>query len=135
MSLRFGAQCTVVAVDAAVDDESWEVVTHSGRRRTGARVVEWCLKAVAGGAGEILLTSWDRDGSGEGYDLDLVAAVAAEVDVPVVASGGASNAGHMVEAFRSGATAALIATILHDGVATVDALKREIASAGILVRP
>lgn len=135
MNRRFGAQCTVVAVDAASTGTGWEVVVRSGKDRTGLDVVEWCRKAVAHGAGEILLTSWDRDGTGEGYDLDLVAAVTAAVNVPVVASGGASGADHMVEAFRAGASAALVASILHDGVTTVDVLKRTISASGIGVRP
>ncbi len=135
MNRRFGAQCTVVAVDAASTGTGWEVVVRSGKDRTGLDVVEWCRKAVAHGAGEILLTSWDRDGTGEGYDLDLVAAVTAAVNVPVVASGGASGADHMVGAFRAGASAALVASILHDGVTTVDALKRTISASGIGVRP
>ena len=134
MSIRFGAQCTVVAVDAARASAGWEVVVRSGKVRTGLDVVEWCRKAVAHGAGEVLLTSWDRDGTGEGYDLDLIARVAEAVNVPVIASGGASSHIHMVEAYRAGATAALVASILHDGITTVDELKRGIISAGILVR-
>lgn len=135
MKERFGAQCTVVAVDAAVARGGWEVVVRSGKVRTGLDAVEWCEKAVAQGAGEILLTSWDRDGTGDGYDLDLLREVASTVNVPVIASGGASGYQHMVQAFEAGATAALVASILHDGVTTVDALKLEIAKAGIRVRP
>lgn len=132
---RFGAQCTVVAVDAARSGLSWQVVVRSGEQRTGIDAVEWCEKAVAHGAGEILLTSWDRDGTGEGYDLDLVRRVAGAVNVPVIASGGANGYLHMIEAYEAGATAALIASILHDDVTTVDELKRGIAAAGIRVRP
>ena len=132
---RFGAQCTVLAVDAAAAGLGWEVVVESGRRRTGMDVVEWCEKATAMGAGEILLTSWDRDGTGEGYDLDLVGAVSSAVTVPVIASGGADTARHLIEALQAGASAALVASILHDGETTVAELKRELASAGILVRP
>ncbi|HSJ82911.1 MAG TPA: imidazole glycerol phosphate synthase subunit HisF [Acidimicrobiia bacterium] len=132
---RFGAQCTVLAVDAAAAGTGWEVVVESGRRRTGIDVVEWCEKATAMGAGEILLTSWDRDGTGEGYDLELIEAVASAVTVPVIASGGADAALHLVEALRSGASAALVASILHDGETTVAELKRALAAAGILVRP
>jgi imidazoleglycerol phosphate synthase cyclase subunit len=135
MSRLFGAQCTVIAVDAARSGSGWEVVVRSGKERTGIDAIEWCRKAVALGAGEILLTSWDRDGSGDGYDIDLVAVVAEAVSVPVIASGGAANAVHMVEAFRAGATATLVASILHDGVTTVDALKKEIIVAGFEVRP
>lgn len=135
MKERFGAQCTVVAVDAAMAGSGWEVVVRSGKDRTGVDAVEWCRKAVAHGAGEILLTSWDRDGTGDGYDLDLVRRVTGAINVPVIASGGASGFEHMVEAFRAGATAALVASILHDAVTTVDRLKAGIATAGIRVRP
>ena len=132
---RYGSQCTVLAVDAAATGQGWEVVVESGQRRTGIDVIEWCEKATAIGAGEILLTSWDRDGTGEGYDLALVEAVSSAVTVPVIASGGADTAAHLVEALRSGASAALVASILHDGHTTVSDLKHELASAGILVRP
>ena len=135
MRERFGSQCTVIAVDAASRDEGWEVVVQSGRRRTGMDVIDWCRQAVERGAGEILLTSWDRDGTGAGYDLDLIAAVSGAVRVPVIASGGADGPEHMVQAIRHGASAALIATILHDGETTVGALKEGLADAGIGVRP
>lgn len=135
ISERFGAQCTVLAVDAAISGAGWEVVVRSGRDRTGIDVVEWCRKATAVGAGEILLTSWDRDGTGDGYDLAVIEAVASAVTVPVVASGGASNATHLAEALEAGASAVLVATILHDGHTTVAELKAQMASGGILVRP
>jgi cyclase len=135
MSGRFGAQCTVVAVDAARRRDTWEVVVRSGRDKTGIDAVEWCGKAVAAGAGEILLTSWDQDGTGDGYDTDLLRQTAASVNVPVIASGGAAGVGDMIDAFEAGASAALVASILHDGVTTVDALKKGMAAAGIVVRP
>ena len=135
MSMRFGAQCTVVAVDAAAADVSWEVVVRSGSVRPGLDAVEWCQKAVAHGAGEILLTSWDRDGTGEGYDLELIRQVSAAVNVPVVASGGAHGHADMAAAIASGASAALVASILHDGLTTVDRLKIGLAAAGVEVRP
>lgn len=135
MSERFGAQCTVLAVDAASSLAGWEVVVESGKLRTGMDAVEWCEKAVSAGAGEILLTSWDRDGTGDGYDLELVRAVCAVSSVPVIASGGAGTPADMVGAFRAGASAALVATILHDGVTTVGEIKRELAAAGVEVRP
>lgn len=135
MNRRFGAQCTVVAVDAARTDGSWEVVVRSGKVRTGLDAVEWCAKAVAHGAGEILLTSWDRDGTGDGYDIQLLREVCSAVNVPVIASGGASGYEHMVEAYEAGASASLIASILHDGITTVDALKSGIAAAGVRIRP
>lgn len=134
MSMRFGAQCTVVAVDAAAG-VSWEVVVRSGHVRTGIDAVEWSQKAVAQGAGEILLTSWDRDGTGEGYDLELIRQVSAAVNVPVIASGGARGHAHMAAAIAAGASAALVASILHDGVTTVDRLKVGLSAAGIEVRP
>jgi imidazoleglycerol phosphate synthase cyclase subunit len=132
---RYGTQCTVLAVDAAAMPGGWEVVVESGRNRTGLDVVEWCEKAVANGAGEILLTSWDRDGTRSGYDLDLIGAVCSAVTVPVIASGGADRPGHLVEAIAAGASAALIASILHDGDTTVGDLKEALAASGIVVRP
>ncbi|MGH8870898.1 MAG: imidazole glycerol phosphate synthase subunit HisF [Acidimicrobiia bacterium] len=132
---RYGNQCTVLAVDAAATGSGWEVVVESGRRRTGMDVIEWCRKATAIGAGEVLLTSWDRDGTRDGYELELTAAVSAAVDVPVIASGGADEARHLVQALEAGASAALIASILHDGDTTVSALKTALSAAGIVVRP
>lgn len=132
---RFGTQCTVLAVDAAATDRGWEVVVESGRRRTGIDVVEWCRKATSMGAGEILLTSWDRDGTRLGYDLGLTGAVSGAITVPVIASGGANEPGHLVAALQAGASAALVASILHDGDTTVTDLKTALAAAGILVRP
>ncbi len=132
---RFGTQCTVLAVDAAAGEAGWEVVVESGRKRTGLDVVEWCRKAVAIGAGEILLTSWDRDGTRSGYDLDLITSVSSVVTVPVIASGGADRPGHLVAAIEAGASAALIASILHDGDTTVGELKAALREAGIVVRP
>lgn len=135
MALTFGAQCTIVAVDAArVDKGTWEVVVSSGRERTGLDVVDWCRQVTERGAGEILLTSWDRDGTRDGYDLELIDAVSAGVDVPVIASGGADNASHLIDAVEHGASAALVASILHNGETTVGDLKREMATAGIEVR-
>jgi imidazoleglycerol phosphate synthase cyclase subunit len=131
---RFGTQCTVLAVDAAANESSWEVVVQGGVERTGLDVVKWCNKAIALGAGEILLTSWDRDGTRDGYDVDLVAAVAGSASVPVIASGGADRPEHLVEALRAGASAALVASILHDGDTTVSDLKEGLSRAGITVR-
>jgi imidazoleglycerol phosphate synthase cyclase subunit len=132
---RYGAQCTVVAVDAAANGSGWEVVVESGRKRTGIDAASWSLKVADNGAGEILLTSWDRDGTREGYDLDLISTVASEVPVPVIASGGANEARHLVEAIQAGASAALIASILHDGDTTVDQLKESLIRAGMVIRP
>ena len=132
---RFGAQCTILAVDAATKPGGgWEVVVEGGRKRTGIDAVEWCRKATSAGAGEILLTSWDRDGTRDGYDLDLLRAVSESVTVPVIASGGAGNAAHLSQALKAGASAALVASLLHDGDTTVDALKAHLIKAGIEVR-
>lgn len=134
MAKRFGRQCTVLALDAAQAGEGWEVVTLSGRHRTGMDAVAWARQAVERGAGEILLTSWDRDGTRSGYDLPLLAAVSAAVEVPVIASGGAATAGHMAEALHAGASAVLAASIFHDGDTTVAELKEALAAAGLEVR-
>lgn len=133
---RYGSQCTVLAVDAAtVGPGRWEVVVESGRTRTGLDVTAWCRRAADLGAGEVLLTSWDRDGTRDGYDTDLVSAVAAAVGVPVIASGGADRAEHLAAAVRAGASAVLVASILHDGDTTVAALKEALTAVGIEVRP
>lgn len=133
---RFGRQCTVLALDAArrMDGAGWEVVIMSGAERTGRDAIEWAREACAQGAGEILLTSFDRDGTREGYDLELLTKVTSAVDVPVIASGGADSAQHMIAAIESGASAVLAASILHDGDTTVASLKTELARAGLEVR-
>lgn len=131
---QVGAQCVVLAIDAARDGESWRVVTRSGTNRTPADAVEWAAQGAALGAGEILLTSFDRDGTREGYDTDLLAAVCGGVRVPVIASGGASSTAHMLEAFEAGADAVLAASIFHDGETTVAAVKRELRERGVEVR-
>lgn len=130
----FGRQCTVLALDAARSSTGWETVIRSGRERTGVDAVGWARDAVERGAGEILLTSWDRDGTGDGYDLGLIAAVRAVVAVPIIASGGAAGPAHMAEALAAGADAVLAASILHDGHTTVFDLKNELATLGVEVR-
>ncbi len=131
----FGAQCVVVAIDAKRQGDRWEVTTHGGRTFTGLDAVKWAQEAVARGAGEILLTSMDGDGTRQGYDLELTRAVAEAVSVPVIASGGAGNAGHLADAVREGkADAVLLAGILHDGLTTVQALKQEMQELGLSVR-
>ncbi|MEQ1569891.1 MAG: imidazole glycerol phosphate synthase subunit HisH [Myxococcota bacterium] len=132
---RFGRQCVVLALDAARRPGGWEVVVRSGKVRTGHDAVAWASRATGLGAGEVLLTSWDRDGTGDGYDLPLITAVAGETDVPIVASGGAAHSGHLAEAFGAGADAALVASIVHDGRATVGSLKAELLARGVEVRP
>lgn len=131
----FGAQCVVVAIDAKRQGDHWEVTTHGGRTFTGLDAVKWAQEAVSRGAGEILLTSMDGDGTRQGYDLELTRAVAEAVSVPVIASGGAGNAGHLVDAVKKGkADAVLLAGILHDGLTTVQALKQEMQELGLSVR-
>lgn len=134
---RVGVQCVVLALDAARREagmDGWEVVTRSGTQRTGIDAIAWACEAEELGAGEILLTSWDRDGTGAGYDLALIEAISATVRIPIIASGGASSAAHMVEALEAGADAVLCASILHDGVTTVADLKTALAGAGVEVR-
>ncbi|MFQ5466269.1 MAG: imidazole glycerol phosphate synthase subunit HisF [Thermodesulfobacteriota bacterium] len=141
-SERFGSQCIVVAIDAkrrpAAPDEppSWEVYTHGGRRPRGLDAVRWARIMEELGAGEILLTSMDRDGTGDGYDLELTRAVAEQVSIPVIASGGAGTIEHLKEAFtKGGADAALAASIFHFGTYTIAETKEYLAGCGIRVRP
>ena len=131
---RFGAQCVVASVDAKRDGDGWRVYVKGGRERTELDVVEWSQECVARGAGEILLTSIDRDGARTGYDVELTRVVSRAVHVPVVASGGAGSAEHVCDALDAGADAALVAGILHDGLTTVRAIKRAVAAAGLPVR-
>jgi cyclase len=134
LARRFGSQCVVLSVDARAGDGGWEVVTHGGRKETGLDVLAWIGEGVERGAGEILLTSIDRDGTRRGYDLELIAAVARAVPVPVIASGGAGDAEHLAHALAAGAAAVLAASIFHQGTYTVGEIKRAIAAAGFPVR-
>ena len=132
---RFGSQCVVASIDAKREGERWRVYTRGGRTRTELDAVEWARACVAHGAGEILLTSIDRDGTRAGYDLELTRAVVAAVDVPVVASGGAGSAADVLEVLDQGrADAALAAGILHDEQTTVRAIKQLLATSGLPVR-
>jgi cyclase len=132
---RFGAQCVVASIDAKRGDDGWRVYVKGGRERTELEVVSWAVECVRRGAGEVLLTSIDRDGARTGYDLELTRAVADAVDVPVVASGGAGTVGHVCEVLAEGrADAALLAGILHDGVTTVHAVKDAMRAARLPVR-
>jgi cyclase len=133
---RFGAQCVVASIDARRDaDGVARVWVKGGREATPLEAVAWAQECVARGAGEILLTAIDRDGARSGYDVDLTRQVAEAVSVPVIASGGAGEARHLVEALRDGhADAVLVAGILHDGVTTVGALKGAMREAGVEVR-
>ncbi len=132
----FGSQCIVVAVDARASGAGrWEVFTHGGRRPTGLDAVAWCARMAAAGAGEILLTSMDRDGTKQGFDLDLLRAVRAAVGVPIVASGGVGTVGHFVEGARAGATGLLAASVFHYGEFRIADAKAALAAAGLPVRP
>ena len=131
---RMGVQCVVLAIDAARGGSSWQVVTRSGTNLTGTDAVDWARRGVAAGAGEILLTSFDEDGRGNGYDLELIRAIASAVDVSIIASGGASTAAHLVDGFEAGADAVLAASIFHDGVTSVGELKDQLRGAGVPVR-
>ena len=133
----FGAQCVVLAIDAkrVAGGKGWEVYVSGGRTPTGRDAVEWACEGVARGAGEILLTSMDRDGTQDGYDLALLTAISAAVEVPVIASGGAGEPEHLVAGLQAGADAVLCASIFHYGRYSVAEVKERIAAAGIAVRP
>jgi imidazole glycerol-phosphate synthase subunit HisF len=130
----FGAQCVVLCIDAKLAGEGWEVHTAGGRTPTGIDAVAWAREAVERGAGEIMLTSMDRDGTNAGYDLELTAAVCAAVDVPVIASGGAGELDHLADALDAGADAALVASLFHFGHFSVGEAKEHLARAGHPVR-
>jgi imidazole glycerol-phosphate synthase subunit HisF len=134
---KFGSQCIVVAIDAKqVGPGKWEIFTHGGRHPTGLDAVEFAREVVALGAGEILLTSMDRDGTGAGFDLELTRAVADAVEVPVIASGGVGGLDHLVAGIREGhATAVLAASIFHFGTYSVAEAKQHMAARGVPIRP
>ncbi len=139
-SERFGAQCIVVAIDAkrvpGREPAAWEVYVHGGRTPTGIDALEWAVRAAELGAGEFMLTSMDRDGTLDGYDLELTRAVARAVDIPVIASGGAGTLEHLAEGLTTGeADAALVASIFHYGTHSIAEARRFLAGRGIPVRP
>jgi len=142
LARRFGSQCVVLAIDArlpgprspAPGPPSFEVVTHGGRRPTGRDAVTWAREGAERGAGEVLLTSMDRDGTGLGFDVELLTAVRAAMELPLIASGGGERAEHFAAAARAGADAGLAATIFHEARVAIPALKRDLAAAGVPVR-
>lgn len=134
---HFGSQCIVVAIDARWEEEwqDWQVYTHGGRRATGLKAVDWAREADRLGAGEILLTSMDRDGGKDGYDLELTAAVARAVSIPVIASGGAGRLAHFYEALTGGeADAVLAASVFHYGTFSIQQVKEYLVERGVNVR-
>jgi cyclase len=140
-SEKFGAQCIVVAIDAKkvsgpTETDRWEIFTHGGRKPTGIDAIDYAQEVVALGAGEILLTSMDRDGTKAGFDIALTCAIADAVSVPVIASGGVGNLDHLVDGVKNGhASAVLAASIFHFGTYTIGEAKKHMAAAGIAVRP
>ncbi len=137
-AIRFGSQCIVVAIDArksTTERDTWEVFTHGGRNASGLDAVSWATRMAEFGAGEILLTSMDRDGTKDGYDLELVNAVSTAVNIPVIASGGVGSVDHLIEGVVEGkADAVLAASIFHYGEVTIHEVKREMYKSGIEVR-
>jgi cyclase len=133
---KFGSQCVVVAIDAKrTAPDKWEIFTHGGRKPTGIDAISYASEVVSFGAGELLLTSMDRDGTGKGFDIALTRAVADAVSVPVIASGGAGNLDHLVEGIRDGhAAAVLAASIFHFGTYSIAEAKRHISANGIPMR-
>jgi imidazole glycerol-phosphate synthase subunit HisF len=132
----FGAQCVVLAIDAKRrGDDGFEVYVAGGRTPTGRDAVAWVREGVERGAGEIMLTSMDRDGTKDGYDTDLVRAIASAVDVPVIASGGAGEPAHLVEGLEAGADAVLCASIFHYGEYTIPEVREALRAAGVPMRP
>jgi len=133
-SKKFGSQCIVVAIDAKRDGKSWTVYTHGGRTKTKLDVIKWAKKVVELGAGEILLTSMDKDGTKDGYDLELMEEVTKAVNVPVIASGGAGKKEHFVDVCKKGASAVLAASLFHFKELSIADLKKHMKDNGIVVR-
>ena len=135
VATAFGSQCAVANIDAARTDAGWEVRTHMATGRTDLDAVEWATECAARGAGELLVTSIDRDGTRDGYDLPLIRSVREAVTIPIIASGGAGSAEHVIAAFDAGADAALLAGAIHDATLRIPELKTAMADAGLRVRP
>lgn len=136
VSTQFGSQCCVVAIDARKKDETvWEVLIKGGRESVGLDALAWAEECVSRGAGEILLTSWNRDGMQNGFDIEMVKAFSEKLPIPVIASGGAANPESFVEVFqKAGADAALAASIFHDKIYSIEDVKKVVRSAGISIR-
>ncbi len=133
-SKKFGSQCIVVAIDAKKNGESWEIFTHGGRNLTGINAIEFANKMENCGAGELLVTSMDKDGTQSGYDIELMKIISSKVNIPVIASGGVGTLDHLVEGIESGASAVLAASIFHYGTYSVKEAKQYLASKDIPVR-
>jgi len=133
-SKKFGSQCIVVAIDAKKNDDKWEVFTHGGRNNTEMNAIDFAKKIEDSGAGELLVTSMDRDGTQVGYDIDLISKISSKVNIPVIASGGVGNLDHLVDGIKSGASAVLAASIFHYGKHSVKDAKEYLDSKGIPVR-
>ena len=134
-SKKFGSQCIVVAIDAKKNDESWEIFTHGGRNSTGIDAIDFAILMEKNGAGELLVTSMDRDGTQIGYDIDLMSSISSSVNIPVIASGGVGNLDHLVEGIKTGkASAVLAASIFHYGKYSIKEAKEYLDSKGIPVR-
>ena len=133
-SRKFGSQCIVVAIDAKRNDGAWEIFTHGGRNPTGINAIEFAYKMEKCGAGELLVTSMDKDGTQSGYDIELMQKISSSVNIPVIASGGVGTLDHLVDGIKSGASAVLAASIFHYGTYSVNEAKQYLASKGIPVR-
>ena len=133
-SKKFGSQCIVVAIDAKRKGDTWEIFTHGGRTETGLNATEFALKMEKCGAGELLVTSMDKDGTQSGYDIELMKTISESVNIPVIASGGVGTLDHLVDGIKSGASAVLAASIFHYGTYSVNEAKQYLASKDIPVR-
>ena len=133
-SKKFGSQCIVVAIDAKKNGDIWEIFTHGGRKETGINAIEFALNMEKSGAGELLVTSMDKDGTQSGYDIELMKTISESVNIPVIASGGVGTLDHLVDGIKSGASAVLAASIFHYGTYSVNEAKQYLASKDIPVR-
>jgi len=133
-SKKFGSQCIVVAIDAKKNGDIWEIFTHGGRKETGINAMEFALNMEKSGAGELLVTSMDKDGTQSGYDIELMKTISESVNIPVIASGGVGTLDHLVDGIKSGASAVLAASIFHYGTYSVNEAKQYLASKDIPVR-